>query len=250
LHAEALKAKIFLDVVSVGATINIMIAATRAEGTTVIENAAREPHIVDVANFLNTMGANIRGAGTDVIRITGTPVLPGGCSYTVIPDQIEAGTYMIAAAITRGDVTVHGLIPKHMEPLSAKLEEMGAHLEIGDEWIRVFVAEGEELLPASFKTMPYPGFPTDLQPQTTILLATVPGTSRMLETVWENRFQYVDELKMMGPDYDIRPDAITGGFPADECGCHSQYLRAARRWSGRPGVKVHRSYDIAKIGGL
>ena len=163
-----------------------------------IENAAKEPHIVDVANFLNTMGANIRGAGTDVIRITGTPVLPAGCSYAVIPDQIEAGTYMIAAAITRGDVTVHGLIPKHMEPLSAKLEEMGAQLDVGDDSIRVWIDPEENLQPASFKTIPYPGFPTDLQPQTTVMLCTVPGTSRMLETVWDNRFQYVDELKMMG----------------------------------------------------
>lgn len=199
LHADTLKGEnIFLDVVSVGATINIMIAATKAEGTTVIENAAKEPHIVDVANFLNTMGANIRGAGTDVIRITGTPVLPAGCSYAVIPDQIEAGTYMIAAAITRGDVTVHGLIPKHMEPLSAKLEEMGAQLDVGDDSIRVWIDPEENLQPASFKTIPYPGFPTDLQPQTTVMLCTVPGTSRMLETVWDNRFQYVDELKMMG----------------------------------------------------
>jgi UDP-N-acetylglucosamine 1-carboxyvinyltransferase len=194
LHGES----IFLDVVSVGATINIMIAATKAEGTTVIENAAKEPHIVDVANFLNTMGANVRGAGTDVIRITGTPVLPGGCSYAVIPDQIEAGTYMLAAAITRGDVTVHGLIPKHMEPLSAKLEEMGAQLEVGDDSIRVYVDPEHELHATSFKTMPYPGFPTDLQPQTTVLLSTVSGTSRMFENVWDNRFQYVDELKMMG----------------------------------------------------
>lgn len=199
LHAEQLKGEnIFLDVVSVGATINIMIAATKAEGVTVIENAAKEPHIVDVANFLNTMGASIRGAGTDVIRITGTPVLPGGCSYAVIPDQIEAGTYMLAAAITRGDVTVHGLIPKHMEPLSAKLEEMGATIELGDDSIRVYVDIQKDLTAASFKTMPYPGFPTDLQPQTTVLLCTVQGTSRMLENVWDNRFQYVDELKMMG----------------------------------------------------
>ncbi|MDD2533442.1 MAG: UDP-N-acetylglucosamine 1-carboxyvinyltransferase [Eubacteriales bacterium] len=199
LHAEKLKGEnIFLDVVSVGATINIMIAATKAEGITVIENAAKEPHIVDVANFLNTMGANIRGAGTDVIRITGTPVLPAGGSYAVIPDQIEAGTYMLAAAITRGDITVHGLIPKHMEPLSAKLEEMGASIELGDDSIRVSIEAGSDLTAASFKTMPYPGFPTDLQPQTTVLLCTVLGTSRMFENVWDNRFQYIDELKMMG----------------------------------------------------
>ncbi|MDW7658597.1 MAG: UDP-N-acetylglucosamine 1-carboxyvinyltransferase [Bacillota bacterium] len=196
LHGE----HIFLDVVSVGATINIMIAAAKAEGTTVIENAAREPHIVDVANFLNTMGANIRGAGTDVIRITGMPVLKADASYSIIPDQIEAGTYMLAAALTRGDVTVRNIIPKHMEPLTAKMEEMGISTEVGDDWIRVWMEPGRELQAASFKTMPYPGFPTDLQPQTTVLLSTARGSSKMLENVWENRFQYVDDLKTMGAD--------------------------------------------------
>lgn len=196
LHGE----HIFLDVVSVGATINIMIAAAKAEGTTVIENAAREPHIVDVANFLNTMGANIRGAGTDVIRITGMPVLKANASYSIIPDQIEAGTYMLAAALTRGDVTVRNIIPRHMEPLTAKLEEMGVSTEVGDDWIRVWLEPGRELQAASFKTMPYPGFPTDLQPQTTVLLSTARGGSKMLENVWENRFQYVDDLKTMGAD--------------------------------------------------
>lgn len=196
LHGE----HIFLDVVSVGATINIMIAAAKAEGTTVIENAAREPHIVDVANFLNTMGANIRGAGTDVIRITGMPVLKADASYSIIPDQIEAGTYMLAAALTRGDVTVRNIIPKHMEPLTAKMEEMGVSTEVGDDWIRVWLEPGRELQAASFKTMPYPGFPTDLQPQTTVLLSTARGSSKMLENVWENRFQYVDDLKTMGAD--------------------------------------------------
>jgi UDP-N-acetylglucosamine 1-carboxyvinyltransferase len=201
LLADRLRGEhIFLDVVSVGATINIMIAACKAEGVTVIENAAKEPHIVDVANFLNTMGANIRGAGTDIIRITGVPVLPAGCSYSIIPDQIEAGTYMLAAAITRGDMVVHNIIPKHMEPLSAKLEEMGVNIETGDDSIRLWVEPGSDLQPTSFKTMPYPGFPTDLQPQTTALLCTVKGSSRMSENVWENRFQYVDELKMMGAE--------------------------------------------------
>jgi UDP-N-acetylglucosamine 1-carboxyvinyltransferase len=204
VDAEQLKGEhIFLDVVSVGATINIMIAAAKAEGTTVIENAAREPHIVDVANFLNTMGANIRGAGTDVIRITGTPYLKAGSTYSIIPDQIEAGTYMLAAALTHGDVTVQNIIPKHMEPLSAKMEEMGASIEVGDDWIRVWLDPGQDLQAASFKTMPYPGFPTDLQPQTTVLLCTAQGSSRMLENVWENRFQYVDDLKMMGADIVI-----------------------------------------------
>ncbi len=194
---------IFLDVVSVGATINIMIAAAKAQGVTVIENAAREPHIVDVANFLNTMGANIRGAGTDVIRITGTEYLPGDASYSVIPDQIEAGTYMIAAGMTRGDITVRNIIPRHMEPLTAKMEEMGVATQTGDDWIRVWVEAEQTLQPANFKTLPYPGFPTDLQPQTTVFLCTVQGSSRMMEHVWDNRFQYVDDLKTMGADVTV-----------------------------------------------
>lgn len=214
VEAQRLRGEhIFLDVVSVGATINIMIAAAKAEGVTVIENAAREPHIVDVANFLNTMGANIRGAGTDVIRITGTPFLKAGCSYSIIPDQIEAGTYMLAAALTHGDVSVHNIIPKHMEPLSAKLEEMGASVEAGDDSIRVWLDTDGDLQPTSFKTMPYPGFPTDLQPQTTVLLCTARGISKMMENVWDNRFQYVDDLKTMGADILIagRLAIITGG---------------------------------------
>lgn len=206
IHVEAARLHgehIFLDTVSVGATINIMIAATKAEGVTVIENAAREPHIVDVANFLNTMGANIRGAGTDVIRVTGVPVLPANGVYSIIPDQIEAGTYMLAAALTRGDIQVHNIIPKHMEPLSAKLEEMGASVISGDDSIRVCIDPDQPLQPASFKTMPYPGFPTDLQPQTTVLLCTTSGSSRMTENVWDNRFQYVDDLKIMGAEIVI-----------------------------------------------
>jgi UDP-N-acetylglucosamine 1-carboxyvinyltransferase len=194
---------IFLDTVSVGATINIMIAAVKAEGVTVIENAAREPHIVDVANFLNTMGANIRGAGTDLIRITGVPVLPADGSYSIIPDQIEAGTFMLAAALTRGDILVRNIIPKHMEPLTAKLEEMGAIVESGDDSIRVRMAPDSVLQATSFRTMPYPGFPTDLQPQTTVLLCTAHGNSRMMENVFDNRFQYVDDLKTMGADIMI-----------------------------------------------
>lgn len=189
---------IFLDQVSVGATINLMIAAAKAPGVTLIENAAREPHIVDVANFLNTMGANIKGAGTDVIRIVGVPVLPGRSSYTIIPDQIEAGTFMIAAAMTHGDVTVTNLIPRHMEPLSAKLIEMGVTLEEGDDFIRVTHPQDQPFKPTVFKTLPYPGFPTDLQPQTVPLLCLANGLSKMYETVWENRFQYIDELKKMG----------------------------------------------------
>ncbi len=199
LEAKILKgAGVFLDMVSVGATINIMLAATKAEGVTVINNAAKEPHIVDVANFLNTMGADIRGAGTDVIKIIGKPYLPAKRSYTIIPDQIEAGTFMIMAAMTNGDITCHNIIPKHMEPLTAKLTEMGALVEEGDDSIRVALFEGEKLKSVSFKTMPYPGFPTDLQPQATTLLLNAAGTGRMIESVWENRFQYIKELQLMG----------------------------------------------------
>ena len=201
VKAENLRGEhIFLDVVSVGATINLMIAAVKANGVTVIENAAREPHIVDVANFLNTMGANIRGAGTDIIRITGVSSLPAGCSYSIIPDQIEAGTYMMASVLTHGDVTVRNIIPKHMEPLTAKLEEMGAHVEAGDDSIRVWLDPEQTLMAANFKTMPYPGFPTDLQPQATVLLCAAAGSSRMMENVWDSRFQYIDDLKIMGAD--------------------------------------------------
>lgn len=196
-------AHIFLDVVSVGATINIMLAATKADGLTTIENAAREPHIVDVANFLNAMGANIKGAGTDTIRIKGVPILAGGFSYSIIPDQIEAGTYMLAAAITRGDVTVRNLIPRHMEPLTAKLIEMGFQVEESEESIHITIADDVEIAPVNFKTMPYPGFPTDLQPQTTVLLCMANGLSRMYENVWDNRFQYVTELQSMGANISV-----------------------------------------------
>ena len=189
---------VFLDTVSVGATVNIMLAAVKAKGKTVIDNAAREPHIVDVANFLNAMGADVRGAGTDVIRINGRPTLPANQQYTVIPDQIEAGTYMMLAPLTGGDITVEGVIPKHMEPLSAKLMEMGVTVEEGEDSIRCYLKEGSKLKATSFKTMPYPGFPTDLQPQATVLLCVAEGTGRMIENVWENRFQYVDALRMMG----------------------------------------------------
>jgi len=205
-------AHIFLDVVSVGATINIMLAATKAEGWTTIENAAKEPHIVDVANFLNAMGANIKGAGTDTIRVKGVPVLPGGFSYSIIPDQIEAGTYMIAAAVTRGDVTIHNLIPKHMEPLTAKLIEMGFEVDESDDAIRVTVADCGIISAVNFKTMPYHGFPTDLQPQATVLLCIAEGLSRMHENVWDNRFQYVSELQTMGANISVidRIALVTG----------------------------------------
>lgn len=195
-YAEKLVgAKIYLDVVSVGATINVMLAAVLAEGTTIIENAAKEPHIVDVANYLNMMGANIKGAGTDVIRIKGVERLTGG-KYSTIPDQIEAGTYMIAAAITAGDVYVRNIIPEHMYSVSLKMIEMGIQIEEGDDYIRVTAPE--TLKCANVKTLPHPGFPTDLQPQMATLLSVAEGTSTMIEGVWDNRFQYVDELKKTG----------------------------------------------------
>ncbi|MGI6157381.1 MAG: UDP-N-acetylglucosamine 1-carboxyvinyltransferase [Saccharofermentanales bacterium] len=197
-EGELVGGSIFLDTVSVGATVNIMIAASKAKGRTIIDNAAREPHVVDAANFLNAMGADIRGAGTDVIRINGRPTLPGNLEYAVIPDQIEAGTYMIMAPLTGGDITVEGVIPKHMEPLSAKLVEMGVTVEEDEDSIRCYMKDGATLKSTTFRTMPYPGFPTDLQPQTTVLLAVAEGTGRMIENVWENRFQYVDQLRMMG----------------------------------------------------
>lgn len=219
---------IFLDVVSVGATINIMLAATKAIGWTTIENAAKEPHIVDVANFLNSMGANIKGAGTDTIRIMGVPVLPGGFSYSIIPDQIEAGTYMIAAAVTRGDVTVKNLIPKHMEPLSVKMVEMGFDIEENDDSIRVSIPEGRAVMPVNFKTMPYPGFPTDLQPQATVLLCMAEGLSRMYENVWDNRFQYVTELQTMGANISVidRIALVTGPTHLNGSGVVAMDLRA------------------------
>jgi UDP-N-acetylglucosamine 1-carboxyvinyltransferase len=203
LHADKLTGgQIYLDVVSVGATINLMLAAVRAEGTTVIENAAKEPHIVDTANFLNAAGANIKGAGTDVIKIKGVPHLKGGHVHSIIPDMIEAGTFMIAAGVTGGDVTVRNIIPKHMESLSAKLQEMNLNLIEGEDWIRV-VGNGD-IQKANIKTLPYPGFATDLHPPITVLLCLAKGSSTVTESIWPLRFQYVDELRRMGAN--IRTD--------------------------------------------
>ncbi len=187
--------RIYLDVVSVGATINIMMAASLAQGNTVIENAAKEPHIVDVANFLNSMGANIRGAGTDVIRIKGVEKFHD-TEYSVIPDQIEAGTFMMAAAATRGDVLVKNVIPKHLETISAKLTEIGAEIEESDDAVRVVATQ--RLRHTQIKTLPYPGFPTDMQPQMAITLGLSTGTSTITESIFENRFRYVEELRRMG----------------------------------------------------
>lgn len=186
---------IYLDVVSVGATVNVMLAAVKAEGVTVIENAAKEPHIVDLANFLNCMGADIIGAGTDVIKVRGVKTLKG-VTYSIIPDQIEAGTYMVAAAATGGDIIVENVIPKHLESITAKLEEIGIKLEESSDSIRVH-CDGP-LKKCNVKTMPHPGFPTDMQPQITALLTMAQGTSLVNEAVWDNRFKYVEELHRMG----------------------------------------------------
>lgn len=191
---------IYMDVSSVGATINVMMAATMAEGMTIIENSAKEPHVVDLANFLNSMGANIKGAGTDVIRIKGVQRLHG-TEYTIIPDQIEAGTYMFAAAVTKGDVTVKNVIPKHLESVTAKLLEIGCEVEETDDCIRVVASK--PLQHTQVKTLPYPGFPTDMQPQITVALALSRGTSIVTESIFENRFKYVDELTRMGANIKV-----------------------------------------------
>ena len=188
-------ANVYLDVVSVGATMNIMMAAALAEGTTVIENAAKEPHIVDLANFLNSMGADIKGAGTDTIRIFGVDKLHGG-TYTIIPDQIEAGTYMAAVAACGGQVLVRGIIPKHMDCITAKLQEMGVQVEEQDDTL--LVRRAGKLRRTNVKTLPYPGFPTDMQPQITVALCLAEGTSMVTEGVWDNRYRYVGELTRMG----------------------------------------------------
>ena len=205
IHASAengrLKgANIYLDVVSVGATMNIMMAAVMAEGNTVIENAAKEPHIVDLANFLNSMGANIRGAGTDTIKICGVDHLSGG-SYAIIPDQIEAGTYMAAVAATGGQVLVKNIIPKHMDCITAKLQECGVEVEEREDTL--LVRRTGKLHRANVKTMPYPGFPTDMQPQITTVLSLAEGTSLVTEGVWSNRYRYVDELRRMGASIQV-----------------------------------------------
>lgn len=200
---------IYMDVVSVGATINVMMAAAMAEGQTIIENAAKEPHVVDVANFLNSMGANIKGAGTDVIKIKGVSKLHG-TDYTIIPDQIEAGTFMFAAAITHGDVTVKNVIPKHLESISAKLLEIGCEVIEKDDLVRVVASK--ELKNTHVKTLPYPGFPTDMQPQITVALGLATGTSIVTESIFENRFKYVDELTRMGASIKVEGNtAIING---------------------------------------
>ena len=200
---------IYLDVVTVGATINIMMAAVLAEGKTTIENAAKEPHIVDVANFLNSMGANIKGAGTDVIRIRGVQKLRG-TEYSIIPDQIEAGTFMTMAAATKGNVLIKNVIPKHLEAISSKLNEIGARVIEYDDAVRV-MADGR-FKATQIKTLPYPGFPTDMQPQMAVILGIAEGTSTVTESIFENRFKYVDELTRMGANIKVESNiAIING---------------------------------------
>lgn len=206
-EAEQLKGThLYFDVVSVGATINVMMAAAMAEGTTIMENVAKEPHVVDVANFLNSMGANIRGAGTDVIKIKGVPKLHK-TEYSIIPDQIEAGTFMMAAAATRGDITVMNVIPKHLEATTAKLVEIGCEVEEFDDAVRV-VSKGR-LKHTQVKTLPYPGFPTDMQPQMGVTLALCSGTSTITESIFENRFKYLDELARMGANIKVEGNSAT-----------------------------------------
>ncbi|MEG2930767.1 MAG: UDP-N-acetylglucosamine 1-carboxyvinyltransferase [Ruthenibacterium sp.] len=204
IHVEAeeglVGGEVFFDTVSVGATVNAMLAAVRAEGQTVLENVAKEPHIVDMANFLNTMGADVRGAGTDVIKVRGVKQMHG-CTYSIIPDQIEAGSYMVAAALTGGNVLIKNVIPKHLEPITSKLEKAGAIIEEYDDSVRVY--RTGDLEPLNIKTMPHPGFPTDMQPLMTVMLALAKGTSIVTEGIWENRFRYVAELTRMGANIQV-----------------------------------------------
>ncbi|MEX1377064.1 MAG: UDP-N-acetylglucosamine 1-carboxyvinyltransferase [Eubacteriales bacterium] len=209
-EAEKLKGcEIYMDVSSVGATVNVMLAAAKAEGTTTIVNAAREPHIVDLANFLSAMGATVKGAGTPTIRIKGTNRLKG-CRYSILPDQIETGTWMAIAAATRGDITIKGCVPYHMESTSVKLAEMGIEVIEGEDYIRVRAAQRPKAV--HIQTLPYPGFPTDLQQPFTVILSTAKGTSMVIETIFESRFRHVDELRRMGANIQISGDVavITG----------------------------------------
>ena len=205
IHAKAkelIGTSIYMDIVSVGATINIMLASILAKGTTIIENVAKEPHVVDVANFLNTMGADIRGAGTDIIKINGVEQLHGNATYSVVPDQIEAGTFMLAAIASKGDLLIKNCITKHLDPLTAKIVEMGGNVEDNGDSLRVWYSKRPSK--ANIKTLPYPGFPTDLQSQMGVVLATANGTSIINESIWESRFQYTAELNKMGANINVQ----------------------------------------------
>jgi len=216
---------IFFDVVTVGGTMNALIASVLANGNTEIENAAREPHIVDLANFLNTCGANIRGAGTDTIKVNGVEKLHG-CAYAIIPDMIEAGTYMVAAAATGGRLRITNVIPKHLESITAKLNEMG--VDVAEEDEAVVVSACERLEHINLKTMPYPGYPTDMQPQICVLMCLASGDSRLVEGVWDNRYRYVEELKRMGADITVngRVAVVSGGKPLHPARVRAVDLRA------------------------
>lgn len=255
-------AHLFFDKVSVGATINVIIAATRAKGTTIIENAAREPHVVDLANFLNSCGARISGAGTDVIKIRGVDRLYG-CTYAIIPDMIEAGTYMIAAAATKGRLHIRNVIPKHLESISAKLEEIGAQIQEFDD--SVLVSGPASLSPTDVRTQPYPGLPTDVHPQICVLLCLAQGVSYLTEGVWDNRFRYVEELKRMGAQIKVdgKMAIIEGGQPLSAAPVQAVDLRAgaavviaALTANGRSEVEnifhIERGYDdmVAKLRGV
>ena len=250
---------IYFDCCSVGATINAIIAAVQADGVTVLENAAREPHIVDVANFLNACGADIRGAGTNIIKIHGVKELHG-CEYTIIPDMIEAGTFMVAAAVTEGKLYINNVIPKHLEAITAKLREMGVSVEEYDE--AVLVSRAGKLHPVDVKTNPYPGFPTDMNPQMTVLLCLAEGTSRMRETIWNDRFRYVSELQRMGAHISLEDrTAVVKGIPAFtpsyvnavDLRAGAAVVLAALSAKGRTEItgvdKIERGYDdiVAKL---
>ncbi len=267
LHAKADKLKsahIYFDVVTVGATINVMLAAAMAEGQTIIENAAREPHIVDVANFLNSMGANIKGAGTDTIRIKGVTRLHG-TEYSIIPDQIEAGTFMCMAAVTRGDILIKNVIPKHLESITAKLLEMGNEVIEYDESVRVVGTDAQRH--TDVKTLPYPGFPTDMQPQIVVALALAEGISVVTESIFENRFKYVDELIRMGANIRVEgnvavicgTDRLTGAVvTVPDLRAGAALVTAALRAEGKTCLEeigyILRGYEdfdkkIAALGG-
>ena len=229
VHAEAENLtgnSIYMDVVSVGATMNVMLAAVKARGLTVIENAAKEPHIVDLANFLNSMGADVRGAGTDVIKIRGVEKMHG-CEYSIIPDQIEAGTYMAAAAACGGDILVRNVVPKHLESITAKLQEIGVTVEEGDDSVRV-ISNRADLHKCNIKTLPHPGFPTDMQPQMATVLCLAQGTSIVTEGVWDNRFKYVDQLTRMGANIEVNGKVaiIQGTDHLSGCSVKADDLRA------------------------
>lgn len=228
VHAEAERLtgnSIYMDVVSVGATINVMLAAVKARGLTVIENAAKEPHIVDLANFLNSMGADVRGAGTDVIKIHGVSELHG-CEYSIIPDQIEAGTYMAAVAACGGNVLIKNVVPKHLESITAKLQQIGVQVEELDEDVRV-ISDGN-LTKCNIKTLPHPGFPTDMQPQIAVALVLAKGTSVITEGVWDNRFKYVDQLARMGANIEVNGKVaiVQGVDHLNGCAVKADDLRA------------------------